>query len=135
MDRKIEAIDGIGPAYAGRLRTAGILQTNHLLEKGRTAQDRRTLAQQCGVDEAQLRKWVAMCDLSRIKGVGGQYAELLEAAGVTTVKKMANRTAISLMDGMRTANAEQRRVRQIPNEKSVSDWIAQARQLESAILE
>lgn len=91
------------------------------------------LAARCGINEKLILKWVNMCDLFRIKGVAGQYAELLEAAGVDTVRELRNRNPQNLVEKMREVNSEKRLVRQVPNLKSVESWVEQAGQLKPAV--
>ncbi|MDH3514005.1 MAG: DUF4332 domain-containing protein, partial [Gammaproteobacteria bacterium] len=101
MSEKIQAIEGIGPHYAQILINAGIRTTRDLLEAGAAPGGRQQLAEKTGINEAMILKWVNMCDLFRIKGVGSQYAELLEAAGVDTVKELRNRNHENLAATMR----------------------------------
>src|SRR5262245_38236616 len=92
----VTEIEGIGPQYADKLKTAGIITIDGLLEKGATKRDRAALAHKSGISETLLLTWVNHADLFRIKGVAGQYAELLEAAGVDTVVELAQRSAANL---------------------------------------
>ena len=133
MHGHIEAIEGIGPKYAEILRGAGIASTGQLLAQGSRPQGRRELAERLNINEKLILQWVNMSDLFRIKGVGGQYAELLEASGVDTVKELRNRNAPNLADKMREVNAQKRLVRQVPNLERVENWIQQAKQLEPAV--
>lgn len=129
MGRGIEEIEGIGPAYAEKLGAAGIKTTEALLDKGATAAGRKALAEQTGLSGKLILEWVNMADLCRIKGVGGEYAELLEAAGVDTVKELRTRNADSLSKKLAEANEQKKLVRQVPPPSSVADWIAQAKEL------
>lgn len=133
MRGNIEAIEGIGPKYAQVLKGAGIASTAQLLAQGSQPQGRRELAERLDISEKLILGWVNMSDLFRIKGVGGQYAELLEAAGVDTVKELRNRKAENLAAKMRELNDAKRLVRQVPNLERVENWIEQAKQLEPAV--
>ncbi len=133
MSKKIESIEGIGPSYAEKLSQAKIKTTSHLLQQGATRAGRLQLAQQTGVDEQRILKWVNMADLFRIKGVASQYAELLEAAGVDTVKELRTRNVENLAQKMVEVNAEKKLVRQVPSVKHVNDWVAQAKQLDPMV--
>ena len=133
MRANIEAIEGIGPKYAELLKGAGIINTAQLLNQGSAPNGRRQLAERLDITEKLILKWVNHSDLFRIKGVAGQYAELLEAAGVDTVKELRNRNAANLAVTMRELNDEKRLVRQVPNSKRVEQWIEQAKQLEPAV--
>lgn len=128
--RKISDIEGIGPAFATKLAKANIRSVNSLLEKGATRSGRKSIADQSGIDETFILKWVNMADLYRIKGVGSEYSELLEKAGVDTVKELKNRKAENLYLKMKEVNSSGRAlVRQIPGLKSVQSWIEQAKKL------
>ena len=133
MHGHIEAIEGIGSKYAAILKGAGIESTDQLLAQGSQPQGRRELAERLNINEKLILQWVNMSDLLRIKGVGGQYAELLEASGVDTVKELRNRNASNLAETMREVNAKKRLVRQVPNLERVENWIEQAKQLEPAV--
>lgn len=126
---KIEEIEGIGPAFGEKLRAAGITSTDKLFAACHTKKQRKELAEQTGIDEAKILKWANMSDLFRIKGVGSEYAELLEAAGVDTVKELAQRKADNLTAKMEEVNAAKKLVRRTPVLKNVEGWIAQAKEL------
>ncbi|MDX5360567.1 MAG: DUF4332 domain-containing protein [Alphaproteobacteria bacterium] len=125
----IETIEGIGPAFGAKLKTAGITTTGALLKAGADPKGRKALAEKTGIDEAKIRDWCNMADLMRIKGVGEEYSELLEAAGVDTVKELRNRKADNLHAKMAEVNAAKKLVRQLPSLKQVESWVAQAKEL------
>lgn len=133
MSYKITEIEGIGPARAATLETAGIKTTDHLLDLCADAKGRTTVAETTGISTAQLLKWANMADLMRISGVGQEYSELLEAAGVDTVKELRTRRADNLTAKMAEVNAEKKLVRSVPTEVSVTKWIEQAKTLEPRI--
>ena len=133
MSMNIESIEGIGPKYADMLKGAGIANTGQLLTAGAEPLGRKVLAERAGINESLILKWVNMSDLFRIKGVAGQYAELLEAAGVDTVKELRNRNAENLAEKMQEVNRAKRVVRQVPSAKVVAGWIEQAKTLAPAI--
>jgi predicted flap endonuclease-1-like 5' DNA nuclease len=126
MSRAIEEIEGIGAAYAEKLAAAGVTTTEDLLEKGCTKAGRQSLAEQTELSEKLILKWVNMADLCRIKGVGGEYAELLECAGVDTVKELRTRNAENLAAKVVEVNEEKKLVRQVPPASAVADWVEQA---------
>jgi predicted flap endonuclease-1-like 5' DNA nuclease len=130
MTYKIEEIEGIGPVYGERLRTAGILTTDELLERGHNPKGRKELAAQTGISEAQLLKWLNLADLMRITGIGPQYSELLEAAGVDTVKELKHRNAENLAAKMKEVKEQKKLTRAVPSVKQVTEWIEQAESLE-----
>jgi predicted flap endonuclease-1-like 5' DNA nuclease len=129
VDYRIEKIEGIGPAYAKKLAVASIHKTSHLLSQCSSAKGRKAVATKTGLDEKQLLKWANMADLMRISGVGEEYSELLEAAGVDTVKELRNRRPDSLTAKMAEVNQAKHLTRQIPGLKQVTKWVDQAKSL------
>jgi predicted flap endonuclease-1-like 5' DNA nuclease len=129
MAKSIEDIQGIGPSYGETLRKAGIRSPQDLLQAGLNRQGREELAQKTGLAENLILRWVNMADLFRVKGVAGQYAELLEAAGVDTVKELQTRSPENLAAKMAEINAEKKLCRQTPALSAVHDWIAAAKEL------
>jgi predicted flap endonuclease-1-like 5' DNA nuclease len=133
MGYKIEEIEGIGPAYAEKLAAADINTTDELLKLCCDAKGRKATAEKTGLSEGQLLKWANMADLMRISGIGSEYSELLEAAGVDTVKGLRNRNAENLAAKMAEVNATKNLTRALPAGKTVSKWIEQAGSLEPLI--
>ena len=127
MKYKVEKIEGVGVKYAGMLGKVGIRNTKQLLERGATRKGRKALAEASGIDETLILKWANMCDLMRIKGVGEEFSELLERAGVDTVKELAKRRADNLHKAMADANGKRKLVRQLPGAGQVESWVAQAK--------
>jgi predicted flap endonuclease-1-like 5' DNA nuclease len=126
---KLTDIEGVGESYSGMLKEAGIGSTDALLEKGSTPKGRKEIAQKSGIAEKMILGWVNRVDLFRIKGVGEEYADLLEASGVDTVPELAQRNAENLHTKMEELNAQKRLVRAMPTPDQVKDWIAQAKKL------
>jgi predicted flap endonuclease-1-like 5' DNA nuclease len=133
MAYKIDEIEGIGPAYAEKLSAAEIKSTDDLLEKCGSAKGRNAVAEATGLSTKQLLKWANMADLMRISGVGEEYSELLEAAGVDTVKELKHRNAGNLADKMKEVNETKKLTRQVPAAGQVEKWIEQAGSLEPKI--
>ncbi|MCB1972158.1 MAG: DUF4332 domain-containing protein [Geminicoccaceae bacterium] len=133
MSQKIEHIEGIGESYGARLRAAGITTTRALLKACADRKGRKALAGETGLDEGRLLKWANMADLMRIKGIGKQFSELLEAAGVDTVKELRTRNAENLTAKMAEVNEQKKLTRAVPAEKMVAGWVEQAKQLPPAI--
>lgn len=129
MSYPIIEIEGVGAVYAEKLKTAGITTTEGLLEKAKSPKLRKELAAATGIDESRVLKWANMADLMRIKGVGEEYSELLEAAGVDTVKELKTRVPANLTKAMAEANAKRKLVRALPTESMVEKWVAQAKEL------
>ena len=126
---KIADVEGIGEAYAQKLAEAGIATTQALLEKAATPKGRKEVAAKTAIGDALILKWVNHVDLSRIKGIGSEYADLLEAAGVDTVVELAKRVPANLSKKMAEINLEKKLVRKLPAESRVTDWVAQAKKL------
>lgn len=124
---KLEEIEGIGAAYAVKLRKAGVRSTNELLKKGEAPAGRKQISKDSGISEKLILEWVNHSDLFRIKGVGEEYADLLEEAGVDTVVELSKRKADKLLEAMKTTNAKKKLVRQLPGISNVQDWINQAK--------
>jgi len=122
----IKDIEGIGAVNAEKLGKAGISTTDALLEAAKDPKGRKSVAEKAGIDESRILKWTNMADLMRIKGVAEEYSDLLEAAGVDTVKELKTRRADNLTAKMAELNAAKKLVRQLPSEKQVADWIEQA---------
>ena len=129
----ITTIEGIGPSYAEKLKAAGIRTTEALLKAGEKPTGRKALIVETGISDALILKWVNHADLFRVNGVGGEYAELLEAAGVDTVVELAGRNAANLFAKMQEVNAEKKLVRRLPTQKQIADWVAQAKELPRGI--
>ncbi len=125
----LTTIEGIGPAYEEKLKSAGIDSCEELLEKGASAAGRKSIAEASGIDDGRILKFVNHADLCRIKGVGGEYSELLEASGVDTVPELAQRNADNLASKMAEVNEEKKLVRSLPSAKQVADWVDQAKSL------
>lgn len=130
---KIADIEGIGPAYAEKLSKAGIKTTQGLLKACASKSGRKNVAEKSGISEKMILEWTNMADLFRIKGVSTQYSELLEAAGVDTVKELRNRNAANLHAKMKETNDEKKLVRQVPSLSQVESFISQAKELEPMI--
>lgn len=126
---KLSVIEGIGDSYEAKLKAIGINSIEALLEAGSTSGGRKQLAEKSGLSEKLILKWVNHADLIRIKGIGGEYAELLEAAGVDTVPELAGRKPENLFAKMVEVNTEKKLVRKLPVEKQVASWVSQAKEL------
>ncbi len=133
MSYSVIDIEGIGPVYAERLHAVGIRTTADLLERARDPKGREALGDETGIDHKRILKWANMADLMRIKGVGEEYSELLEAAGVDTVKELKHRVPANLTAKMAEVNALKHLVRQVPSEAMVARWIEEAKQLPAVL--
>ena len=130
---QIQDIEGIGEKYAEKLKGAGVHTTEALLEKGGTSKGRQELALATDLTEKQILEWVNRADLYRIKGVGSEYADLLEAAGVDTVAELATRVPANLFEKLKAVNEEKKKVRALPTADQVADWVTQAKSLPRAV--
>jgi predicted flap endonuclease-1-like 5' DNA nuclease len=122
-------VEGIGPLYAAKLESAGVKTTDDLLERGAKAKGREDLEAATGIGHTFILKWVNRVDLYRISGIGSEYSDLLEVAGVDTVPELAQRNAENLTETLAEANAARNLVRRIPTVEMVTDWIEQAKKL------
>jgi predicted flap endonuclease-1-like 5' DNA nuclease len=129
----IDTIEGIGIKNATRLRKNRIRTTEALLKKGATRAGRRAIAKATGLTAKQILEWVNRADLMRIKGVGEEYSDLLEAAGVDTVKELRNRNPENLLARMTEINRSKRLVRRLPTAVMVEGWVEHAKQLDPIV--
>lgn len=126
---RIEVIEGIGAAEATALSRAGVTHVRHLLARGATPRGRDELARETGLSAARLLEWVNHIDLMRIRGVGAEYSDLLEAAGVESPVELAQRSPARLATLLAETNAHHPLVRRVPSEKVLAGWISEARTL------
>jgi predicted RecB family nuclease len=133
MSYPITDIDGIDDEAAAILKSVGIRSTERLLEAARTVRGRKMLAIKTGFDEKRLLCWANVADRMRIKGIRKEYAELLQAAGVDTVKDLKYRNPANLANAMAEANKKRKMVRLLPSEKVVGNWIENAKKLQLKI--
>jgi predicted flap endonuclease-1-like 5' DNA nuclease len=125
----ITAIEGIGNAFAQKLRKAGILTTEALLKQGATPKGRQELAKATGFNERTILEWVNRADMFRVRGIGPQYSDLLEAAGVDTVRELANRDPKMLAAALAMVNAKSNKTNRLPGLKQVRQWIKDSKSL------
>lgn len=130
---KLEDVEGIGPKYADKLRSIGIRSSEAFLQAASTPKGRKDLAEKSGISEKLILEWANHLDLYRIKGVGSEYADLLEEAGVDTVVELAQRNAANLYQKMVEVNGAKKLVRKMPVQSQVADWIEQAKKLPRVI--
>jgi len=129
----LKEIEGIGATYVEKLDAAGLKTTDALLAAGGTAKGRADLVAATGISEKLILRWVNMADLFRVKGVGEQYSDLLEAVGVDTVMELAQRKAENLQAKMVEVNEEKKLVRRVPTLSEVTDWVEFAKTLPRAV--
>ncbi len=130
---KLSKIEGIGPEYAAKLKAAKAGTVEGLLKMGASAKGRAALEAASGISQKLILEWVNSADLFRVKGVGGQYADLLEEAGVDTTVELANRVPENLLQTMLEVNAQKNLVNRPPNVKMVKKWVAQAKKLRRVV--
>ena len=131
----VTTIEGIGPRNAGKLGKCGIKTCEKLLEEGATRKGRNAIAKEAGLDAKQVLEWVNRADLMRVPGVSKQYSDLLEAAGVDTVKELRRRNAANLTEAMEATNSRRRNklVKRTPSEKVVKKWIDAAKEMDAVV--
>lgn len=122
-------IEGVGEKYATTLKMNGVSTTEALLERGKTPKGRQELSEKTGIGEKLILEWVNLADLFRIKGIGEEYSDLLEEAGVDTVVELAQRNGDNLYQTLLAINQEKKLVRKMPSLGQIKDWIEQARRL------
>jgi predicted flap endonuclease-1-like 5' DNA nuclease len=131
---RIEDVEGIGEDMGGKLRAVGVATTDDLLMAGASPSGREKVAGTTGISEKLLLKWVNHVDLMRIPGVGSEYSDLLEAAGVDSPAELVQRNAANLAQTFQELDAARpNTVRRVPSQAVVEDWIAAARSLEGAV--
>ena len=130
---RIIDIEGIGPAQAEKLQKAGVRSTAALLKRGANAKGRKELAAATNIDEAKLLKWVNHADLFRVRGIGSEYSDLLEAAGVDTIPELKQRNAKALYETLVKTNEANKLVRKMPTADQVAEWVKQAKSLARVI--
>ncbi len=123
-------IEGVGPKFAEALAGAGVKNTAQLLAAAATPKDRKALAEASGLPADKILKFANHADLMRIKGIGGEFAELLEASGVDTVKELRRRNAENTSAKMAEVNAEKNLTRRVPTAKMVGEWVEAAKELD-----
>lgn len=129
----VKEIEGIGPAYGEKLENNGWKTVESLLETGCTPKGRKTIAEATGITETLVLDWVNMADLFRINGVAGQFAELLKASGVDTVKELKMRNAENLHTALVEVNAKKNLTKVVPSVDMIADFVNQAKNLEAKI--
>jgi len=122
-------IEGIGAAHSSKLSQAGVTHVRHLLQRAATADGRDALARETGLSPAQLVEWLNHIDLMRIRGVGAEYSDLPEAAGVDSPVELAQHSPAGLATLLAETNAQHPLVRSVPSEKVLAGWISEARTL------
>lgn len=133
MAYKIIDIEGIGDVYAAKLKEAAVNTTDDLLEKCATRAGRKKMAEATGISEKLILRWTNHADLFRIHGVAGQFAELLEAAGVDTIKEFRHRVPANLQAKMEEVNAQKNLVNRVPSVKEIEKMVAQAKEMEPKV--
>ncbi|MFD2201099.1 DUF4332 domain-containing protein [Shivajiella indica] len=133
MPKAITMIEGIGPAYKAKLEAAGINSVEALLEKGGAKKGRTDISAATGISEKRILKWVNMADLFRINGIASQFAELLKATGVDTVKELKMRNPANLHKMLVETNEQKKLTRAVPALSQIEDFINQAKLMEPKV--
>ncbi|NJN87664.1 MAG: DUF4332 domain-containing protein [Leptolyngbyaceae cyanobacterium SL_7_1] len=127
--KSLTTLDSMNSIDLQKLEAIGITTPEALLDEGSSPQGRKAIAQTTGIDSNQILRWVNHVDLFRIKGVAGEYADLLEAAGVDTIPELAQRKPENLYQRLAAINEEKQLVRLMPTPSLVANWVEQAKQL------
>tara|TARA_R110001592_G_scaffold363321_1_gene683778 strand:+ start:45234 stop:45641 length:408 start_codon:yes stop_codon:yes gene_type:complete len=127
MVTKLSEIEGIGSFYAKKLVSCGLMTQDQLLDVGSTPLGRKTIAEESGISPKLILSWLNRADLARVKGVGSDYADLLEHSGIDTVPELAQRNPSNLYQKMTEANETKKLVRNVPSENQIADWVEQAK--------
>jgi predicted flap endonuclease-1-like 5' DNA nuclease len=135
MSHKVAEIEGVGAANAEKLEKAGIKTVDDLLKMCCDTEGRRTVSERAGISEFQLLRWSHMADLMRVIGIGPEYSELLEAAGVLTIKELRRRNPAHLTETMKEVNTLKNLTRSVPSEKQVAKWVEKAKAMEPNVCE
>lgn len=130
---KITKVEGIGGKFSKTLTKSGVRTTKGLLKTAATKKGRQKLAASTGISEVLILEWVNLADLMRVKGVGEEYSDLLEEAGVDSVKELRNRVPAHLYEKMAEVNAKKRLVRREPSLSEVKRWVKQAKALKPVV--
>lgn len=133
MSYKIEEVEGIGPEYGAKLREVDIQTTEDLLRRCGDKKGREGVSTETGISEKHLLEWVNLSDLMRINGVGEEFADLLEEAGVDTVKELRNRNAENLAVAMAEVNEKKNLTERVPSAETVQKWIDEAGKMEPMV--
>ena len=133
MTYPVSEISDIGPDARGKLKTAGIRTTARLLDAAKSPKGRKQLAEQTGIEEKRILNWANAADRMRIKGIGQEYSDLLQAAGVDTVKELKYRNPGKLAEAMASANAKSKLARVLPSPRAIERWIEQAKRIQLKI--
>ncbi len=131
---KIVDVEGIGPTYAAKLQKAGVHTTDDLLKQGAAPKGREALEKATGISHSKILEWVNHVDLYRIDGIGSEYSDLLEEAGVDTVVELSKRVPANLAAKLAEINDKKKLVRRCPGEETVTGWIAQAKKLPRVVV-
>jgi hypothetical protein len=130
---RIVDTEGIGPATVEKLREVGVHSTSTLLKRGGNAKGRKKLAYAINIEEAKILKWVNHADLFRVRGLGSEYSDLLEAAGVDTVPELRQRNAGALYETLVKTNESKRLIHKLPTAEQVAGWVEEAKSLPRVI--
>ena len=129
----IKKIEGVGESYAKQLQEVGITHTEDLLKKCASLQGRKEISEKTGISDTLILRWVNHADLFRIKGIGEEYADLLEQSGVDTVPELAQRNAANLYEKMISVNRKKKLVRKPPTQDQVKNWISEAKHFKRVV--
>ena len=129
MSTQLNDLRGITDETADKLKDLKIKDSDQLLEATKMPLQRKSLAEQLGIPQQEVLRLANSADLSRINGVGGAFSDLLEKAGVDTVKELAMRRADNLHSKIIEINDKESLVKQVPSTTQVETWVTEAKAL------
>lgn len=133
MSYNIEEIESIGPAIAAKLEKSNIRTVENLMEQAHSKSGRKKVSEATGISESQLLTYVNMGDLMRVKGIGSEFSELLQASGVDTVKELRTRNAANLEEKLNEVNAAKKLTRRVPTQEQLQNFIDLAKDLDPMV--
>lgn len=132
MSDSISSIKGVSAALAAKMKSEGIDNADELLNATKDASDRSKLAKTLGIEDSALTEIINRADLSRIKGIAGVYADMLEYAGVDSVKELAHRVPANLHDKLEEVNDQHKLTGRVPTMDQVEAWVTEAKGMAKA---
>lgn len=127
---RIDEIRTLPHRDATRLRKVGVRTTDSLLKRAATRSGRAQLSDETDISTADILEWVNYADLMRVKGIGGEYAELLMICGISTVRELRRRNGVALTAKIQNVNEKKDLVKRLPTEVMVATWIDRASELD-----
>ena len=129
MTTAVKDLKGATADIVAKMKEKGIKDNEKLLNAAAAPPQRKELAAHCGCDAKVILELCNRADLARVKGVSGVYSDLLEKAGVDTVKELATRRPDNLQAKIKETNDKEKLTARPPTAAAVEDWVRQAKEL------